>query len=124
KGLVVVTVITVFFLMVVSFVFYGLAIEYFLLLKRKRNTDFGTNDVWSAFRLHIGKYAVFFVVFLVSSAIIAIPLLLVLALVMFIPFLGNFVFGVIMAAVGVWYFCAFAFYRVGYMDAFNSLRHT
>ena len=124
KEVILVASLTAFSLMIASMVFYGLGVEYFLLLKNKRSTQFGTKDVWQAFIKNIRKYFVFFLVTLISFAILFVPLGLIFALLLFVPFIGNFAVGIAMAGVSVWYFCAFVFYREGYMDAHNSLQQT
>lgn len=124
REVILIAILTACILVVVSLIFYGLAIEYFVLLKNKRSTAFGTKDVWDGFKRNIRKYFVFLVVSLISLTILSIPLGLIFALLMFIPFVGNFAVGIGMAMVGVWYFCAFLFYRENYMDAHTALQQT
>jgi|GEM_PF-159894 len=111
-------------LLAVSMVFFGLAIEYFVLLKQRRATDFGSSDVWRAFLRHLGRYLLFLLVAAVACLVIGVPLLLAMAVMAFIPLVGGFAIGVLGAFVVVWFFCAFLFYREGYFDAAASLSKT
>jgi len=111
-------------LLAVSMVFFGLAIEYFVLLKQRKATDFGSADVWQAFLRHFGRYVLFFLVSVVAGLIIGVPLLLAMAVLAFIPLVGSIAVGVLASFVGVWFFCAFLFYREGYFGAAGSLSKT
>jgi len=111
-------------LMALSLVFFGLAIEYFILLKQRRSTDFGSADVWRPFRKNLAKYARFLAVSVAAGCIIAVPLALGMALMAFIPLVGSIAAGVLGAFVGVWFFCAFMFYREGYFGAVASVQKT
>ncbi|NQD72021.1 ABC transporter permease, partial [Sphingobacterium shayense] len=59
REVILIAILTACILVVVSLIFYGLAIEYFILLKNKRSTAFGTKDVWDGFKRNIRKYFVF-----------------------------------------------------------------
>lgn len=122
--LIVVAIVVAVLLVLVSLVFFGLAIEYFILLKTQRNTDFSSADVWHSFRQHIGKYFVFLLVALLAILILFVPLGVVVVILAFIPLLGSFAIGILFAFVGVWFFCAFLFYREGYIEAGSSLQQT
>ncbi|WP_437919257.1 ABC transporter permease [Sphingobacterium sp. LRF_L2] len=111
-------------LVIVGMICYGFAIEYFILLKNKRNTDFTSADVWHAFRNHIGKYLKFLLIAIIALCILIIPLLLAMFILMFIPLIGSFAAGILMAFVGVWFFCAFLFYREGYMEGGNAIQQS
>lgn len=122
--LIILAIVVVFLLLLVSMIFFGLAIEYFILLKTKRNTDFGSADVWTAFKQHIVKYLVFLLVAILALLILFVPLGVVAMILAFIPLIGSFAIGILFAFVGVWFFCAFLFYREGYMEASSSLQQT
>ncbi len=113
-----------FILLVVSMVFFGLAIEYFLLLKQKRSTDFDSTDVWKSFKQHFGQYLKFLLVSIVAGLIIAVPLMIAMGIMVFIPFIGSFAAGILASFIGVWFFCAFLFYREGYLGATESMHKT
>ena len=111
-------------LVLVSMVFFGLAIEYFILLKNNRNTDFSSRDVWQAFVRHLSKYLTFLVVAIVAMFILIIPIAVAMLILAFIPLVGSFAMGILGTFVGVWFFCAFLLYREGYVDAGGSLQKT
>ncbi|KGE14911.1 hypothetical protein [Sphingobacterium deserti] len=111
-------------LVLIGMVFFGLAIEYFILLKSSRNTDFNSSDVWQAFVKHITSYLKFLVVAILALLILAIPFMICALILAFIPLVGSFAIGILGAFIGVWFFCAFLFYREGYFDAFSSLQQT
>lgn len=111
-------------LVVVSIVFFGLAIEYFILLKNRRGTDFDAPDVWRAFVTNLGKYFKFLLVSIIAAIVLFIPLVIALIILLFIPFVGSFAAGILGAFVGVWFFCAFLFYREGYMPASNAIQQS
>src|SRR5690606_7245039 len=58
------------------------------------------------------------------SIILFIPFMFALIILMFIPFVGSFAAGILGAFVGVWFFCAFLFYREGYMPASNAMQQS
>ncbi|TDS14598.1 ABC transporter permease [Sphingobacterium paludis] len=111
-------------LLLVGMVFFGLAIEYFILLKNNRNTDFNSADVWQAFVQHIALYLKFLAVSIVATLILAIPFMICVLILAFIPLVGSFAIGILSAFIGVWFFCSFLFYREGYFDATSSLQET
>lgn len=122
--IIVIAVVVVILLLLVSMVFFGLAIEYFILLKTKRSTDFRSVDVWRSFRQHIGKYLAFLLTSLLALLILIVPLGVAAVILAFIPLIGSFAIGILFAFVGVWFFCAFLFYREGYMDVGNTFLQT
>lgn len=124
KEVLVVAAFFVFSFMIASMLFYGLGIEYFILLKTKRSTAFGTKDVWEGFIKNIRKYFVFLLIALISLALLFIPLAVIFALLLFVPFVGNFALGIGVTILGIWYFCAFLFYRESYMEAHTALQDT
>ncbi|GHE40186.1 ABC transporter permease [Sphingobacterium griseoflavum] len=109
-------------LILVSMVFFGLAIEYFILLKNSRSTDFDSRDVWQAFVQHLSKYLTFLVVAIVALFILVIPIAVTMLILAFIPLVGSFAIGILGTFVGVWFFCAFLLYREEYVDAGGSLQ--
>ncbi|MFD1771382.1 ABC transporter permease [Sphingobacterium suaedae] len=111
-------------LLMVSLVFFGLAIEYFILLKNSKGTAFGSVDVWRSFRSHFGKYLRFLVVAIVAFCILFVPLVIAMFILMFIPLIGSFAAGILGSFVGVWFFSAFMFYREGYMEAGNAIQQS
>lgn len=111
-------------LLAVSMVFFGLAIEYFILLKNRKGTDFEAHDVWRAFVSHLSKYFKFLLVSIVAFAILFIPMIFALIILMFIPLVGSFAAGILGAFIGVWFFCAFLFYREGYMSASSAIQQS
>jgi hypothetical protein len=95
---------------------YGISIEYFILLKERKNTQFTGKEVLHNFRLHIGRYFMFLFAMVLALIVIFIPFIIVAAIAVFIPFVGNFAIGILMSIVGIWLFCSFLFYREGYSD--------
>jgi len=108
---------------------YGICIEYFILLKNQKNTDFTGKDLWNAFRNHIGMYVKFFFASLLVVVIIGIPAGIAMIILMFIPLFGSFAIGILFSIIGLWFFCSFLFYREGYfsltttfLETFNVIR--
>ncbi|MGJ1433387.1 ABC transporter permease [Sphingobacterium spiritivorum] len=113
-------------LLLLSTLFFGIAIEYFILLKNQNNLDFGSTEVWNNFKSNFGKYFRFFGASILVMLIMIIPFFFVLIIASFIPFVGNIVAGVLMSLIGVWLFCAFMLYREGYYSlgsCFNEAYH-
>jgi len=116
-------------LIILAIIFFGIAIEYFILLRNHNSTDFGSTEVWSNFKSHIGIYLRFFGAAVIVSLIIALPVFIVMVIASFIPIIGSFLAGILMSCVSVWFFCAFMLYREGYYtltacftSAFDMLR--
>jgi len=122
--LVFIAIAALFALLMVSMVFFGLAIEYFILLKNKRGTDFDSNDVWKAFVANLSKYFKFLLVGILASLILFIPVMFAMVILMFIPLVGSFAAGILASFLGVWFFCAFLFYREGYIPASNAIQQS
>ncbi|WP_282638593.1 ABC transporter permease [Sphingobacterium thalpophilum] len=95
---------------------YGISIEYFILLKERKDTQFSGQEVLRNFRLNIGRYFRFLFAMILALVVIFIPVVLVAAIAIFIPFIGSFAIGILMSMVGIWLFCSFLFYREGYSD--------
>lgn len=95
---------------------YGISIEYFILLKERKNTQFSGQEVLRNFRLNIGRYFRFLFAMILALVVIFIPVVFVAAIAIFIPFIGSFAIGILMSMVGIWLFCSFLFYREGYSD--------
>ena len=122
--LILIGVLALILLLLVSMVFFGLAIEYFILLKNQRNTDFQAKDVWRTFVGHLGKYLTFLVVGIIAAAILFVPIMFVIVLLAFIPLVGSFAAGIVTSFVSVWFFCGFLFYREGYVSATGAIPQT
>lgn len=117
--------IAVFFVMLfIGMLLIGLAIEYFILLKTHKKLDFDSVAVWNSFRANFGKYWRFLLVAILALLILAIPVTIAMGLMIFIPFVGSFAVGIVSAILGVWFFCAFLFYREGYLKLGNSISAT
>ena len=95
---------------------YGISIEYFILLKERKDTQFSGQEVLRNFRLNIGRYFRFLFAMILALVVIFIPVVFVAAIAIFIPFIGSFAIGILMSMVGIWLFCSFLFYREGYSD--------
>lgn len=121
---IIVVIVSFLALLAISMLFFGLAIEYFILLKSRNKTDFGPAEVWQSFVKHVSKYLKFFVVAVAAIAILFIPLAVAMVLLAFIPLVGSFAVGILSSFVGVWFFCAFLFYREDYMTAGNCIQQT
>ncbi len=95
---------------------YGISIEYFILLKERKDTQFSGQEVLRNFRLNIGRYFRFLFAMILALVVIFIPVVFVAAIAIIIPFIGSFAIGILMSMVGIWLFCSFLFYREGYSD--------
>lgn len=111
------------FLLLIAYI-YGVAIEYFILLKNQGNTDFTGKDILKAFWQNIGKYVKFFFLSIFVLMIIGIPVALLGFLMMIIPLIGNFALGILFSIVGLWMFCSFLFYREGYFSLTSTFTDT
>src|SRR5690606_6998843 len=85
---------------------------------------FDAKSVVRSFRGHIGKYLKFLVVSIVAGLLLSIPLLLGVGILSFIPFIGSFAAGILMAFVGTWFACSFLFYREGYYGLTDTIQQT
>ncbi|UIR55850.1 ABC transporter permease [Sphingobacterium sp. SRCM116780] len=103
---------------------YGICIEYFILLKNQKNTDFTGRDLLTVFRSHIGMYVKFFFASLLVMIIIGIPLGIAMFIIMFIPLFGSFGIGILFSIIGLWFFCSFLFYREGYFSLSTTFSET
>ncbi|MCA5005868.1 ABC transporter permease [Sphingobacterium bovistauri] len=113
----------VLLIMLVSLFAFGFAIEYFILLRNRKNISFTSKDIWLQFRNHIYYYLRFFIAMLVVGVLISIPAALSILLSAFIPIVGSFASGIIFAIIGLWFFSAFMLYRENYVeliDCFGS----
>ncbi|MDM1296769.1 ABC transporter permease [Sphingobacterium sp. N143] len=95
---------------------YGISIEYFLLLKERKNIAFTGKEVLQNFRANLGRYFMFLLAMVLALIVIFIPLMIVTVISAFIPFVGSFAIGILIAMVGIWLFSSFLFYREGYSD--------
>lgn len=103
-------------LSITALVAFGFAIEYFLLIRDTRKLEFDEKDVWKNFKENITKYMRFLLAAFIVSIIAIIPIGIVTFLGVFIPLVGSIALGIFYAMIGLWYFCAFLFYREGYDD--------
>lgn len=99
---------------------FGFSIEYFILLRDRRKTDFTGSDIWQQFKINILKYFRFLLAAVIVVVIIFIPVALAIFLSAFVPFVGTFMVGIITAMVGVWFFTAFMLYREDYYDLVDT----
>lgn len=99
---------------------FGFTIEYFILLRNRRELTFGYREVWSAFKQHLGKYLRFFLGAIVVTIIVMIPVIIVVFVAALIPFIGTLAVGLVFAVLGLWYFTAFMLYREEYYDLFDT----
>lgn len=103
-------------IMLVSLFAFGFTIEYFILLRNKKNISFTSKDIWTQFKSNIPLYLRFFLVMLVAGVLISIPVGIAIIFSAFIPIVGSFVSGIIFAIVGLWFFTAFMLYRENYVE--------
>lgn len=99
---------------------FGFTIEYFILLRDRRDLSFDYKDVWQSFRQHLDKYFRFLLGSIVVSVILFIPVALVIFITALIPFFGTIGVGMVFAVLGLWYFTSFMLYREGYYDLFDT----
>lgn len=102
--------------MLVSLFAFGFTIEYFILLRNRKNMDFSSKEVWRQFRENISYYLCFFLAMLVVGVLIALPVAIAALLSAFIPIVGSFVVGIFFSMIGLWFFAAFMLYRESYYD--------
>lgn len=102
--------------MLVSLFAFGFTIEYFILLRNRKNMDFSSKEVWRHFRGNISYYLRFFLAMLVVGVLIALPVAIAALLSAFIPIVGSFVVGIFFSMIGLWFFAAFMLYRESYYD--------
>ncbi len=95
---------------------YGVSIEYFILLKERKNITFTGQEVLKNFRSNLGRYFMFLIAMILALIVVFIPLAIVAAICAFIPFIGSFAIGILGSMVGIWLFSSFLFYREGYSD--------
>jgi len=110
----------VFFLLVIGMLAFGFTIEYFILLRDQKNTDFGAKDVWHTFKENWSKYFKFLFAALLVAIVIAIPVVVSMGIIIFIPLIGSFGVGIIFSIIGLFFFVAFMLYREGYYDLIDT----
>lgn len=101
---------------------FGFTIEYFILIRDHRDIDFNEKDVWFQFRGNIDKYFRFLGAAIVVGVLAVIPIGIMMAACVFVPFVGNIAMGVLIAMVGLWFFTAFMLYREGYSDLIDAFQ--
>lgn len=101
-------------MLVIGMFAFGFSIEYFILLRDRRDLSFNYADVWRSFKQNIGKYFKFLFAAFIVSIIVLIPVCFILFFCLFIPFAGTIAAGVVFAVLGLWFFSAFMLYREGY----------
>lgn len=99
---------------------FGLAIEYFILIRDTKGLAFGTADIWHAFKRNFGHYFRFLLASILVTIILIVPVVIVLFISLFIPLVGTLLIGVVFAIIGLWFFSAFMLYREGYHDLMDS----
>ncbi len=107
---------------IIAMIAFGLSIEYFILLRDRRNLDFGEREVWGNFKDNIGSYFRFLGAAIIVGIIACIPLAIVAFVCLFIPFVGSIAVGILSAMVGLWFFTAFMLYREGYYELMDTFQ--
>jgi len=107
---------------VIGMLAFGLAIEYFIILRDRRSLDFDEKDVWHNFKANIGRYFRFLGAAIIVSIIAFIPLTILTFACMFIPLVGSIGMGILFAIVGLWFFTAFMLYREGYYELIDTFQ--
>jgi hypothetical protein len=102
--------------LLISIFAFGFTIEYFILLRNRKQIDFGSREVWLQFRKSIAYYFRFFLAMLVVGVLIALPVAIAALLSAFIPIVGTFATGILFSMIGMWFFTAFMLYREDYYD--------
>lgn len=102
--------------LLISIFAFGFTIEYFILLRNRKQIDFGSKEVWLQFRTSIAYYLRFFLAMLVVGVLIALPVAIAALLSAFIPIVGTFATGILFSMIGMWFFTAFMLYREDYYD--------
>lgn len=95
-------------------------IEYMFLLEEKGNTDFTGREVWQNVKKNLGKYIIFFLASILVGLIIAIPVVIVWAILFFIPFLGSIAMGILGSCISVVFISALFLYLKGREGVFDS----
>lgn len=112
--------IAVLCMLVIGILAFGFTIEYFILLRNRRNLSFDYKDIWAGFSAHLDKYFRFLLGSIVVCIILFIPVSLVLFISALIPLVGSLAVGVVFATLGLWFFTAFMLYRENYYDLFDT----
>lgn len=95
-------------------------IEYMFLLEEKGDTSFSGNEVWKRVKQNSGKYVVFFLASIVVGLIIAIPFVIAVFLLTFIPFVGQIALGILGSCVSLVFVCGLFLYLKGREEVFDS----
>ena len=101
---------------------FGFTIEYFILIRDRRDIAFTEKDVWTQFRGNISKYFRFLGAAIVVGILSVIPMGILMAGCVFVPFVGNIAMGILFAMFGLWYFTAFMLYREGYSELMDTFQ--
>lgn len=106
----------VLLILLVSLFAFGFTIEYFILLRNRRDILFTSQDVWTQFKSNLHYYLRFFIAMLVVGILVSIPAAFAMFLSALIPIVGSFATGIIFAIIGLWFFSAFMLYRENYAE--------
>lgn len=110
-------------MLVIGMFAFGLAIEYFILMRNMRHISFSEKEVWAQFKKNIGKYMRFLGAGIVVAILSILPIGILMAACAIIPFVGNIAMGILLAMVGLWYFTAFMLYREGYAELIDAFQN-
>lgn len=108
------------FMLIIGVLAFGFTIEYFILLRDRRDLLFCYKDIWKSFRSHGSKYFRFLLGSIIVSIILFIPLSFIIFISALIPLVGSLAVGVVFAILGLWFFTAFMLYRENYYDLFDT----
>ncbi len=97
---------------------YG--IEYMFLLEEQGATSFSSKEVWRRVQLHIKKYISFFLASIVIGLILLIPIAIIAGILLFIPFIGPLILGILISCLGVVFICGLFLYLKGKEKLFSS----
>lgn len=107
-------------MLIIGVLAFGFTIEYFILLRNRRDLLFSYKDIWQAFKSQSGKYFRFLLGSIVVGIILLIPVGFAVFISALIPIVGSVAVGVVFATLGLWFFTAFMLYREDYYDLFDT----
>ncbi|MBL1410525.1 ABC transporter permease [Sphingobacterium faecale] len=107
-------------MLIIGVLAFGFTIEYFILLRDRRDLAFSYKDIWVAFKSQSSKYFRFLLGSVVVGVILLIPIGFVVFISALIPFVGSIAVGIVFAILGLWFFTAFMLYRENYYDLFDT----
>ncbi|ERJ61451.1 hypothetical protein [Sphingobacterium paucimobilis] len=108
------------FMLLIGVLAFGFTIEYFILLRNRRDLLFSYKDIWRSFIDQRNKYIRFLLASIVVGVILFIPIGFAIFISALIPLVGSIAVGIVFSILGLWFFTAFMLYRENYYDLFDT----